>query len=111
MQPLCMTHRCYVGCYSLYVGVYSLYVDCHRRCVGCYSLYGCCTGVVWIVSSSMHDVQALCELLRPLSLTLTTKVAKCMARNPNPTTVAAIRPKKRWVAAILVGLGFLDTAL
>ena len=34
-----------------------------------------------------------------------------MARNPNPTTVAATRPKRRRVAATVVGLGFLDTAL
>ena len=36
---------------------------------------------------------------------------QCRARNPNPTTVAATRPKRRRVAATVVGLGFLDTAL
>ena len=39
------------------------------------------------------------------------KGTKCRPRNPNPTIVAATRPKVRRVAATIVGLGFLDTAL
>ena len=52
LQPLCMMCRRYVGCYGLYVG--------------CYSLYVWCVDDVLAVASSMHDAQALCELLHPL---------------------------------------------
>ena len=59
----------------------------------------------------MYDVQALCGLLHPLSLNLTIIWVQCRARNHNPTTVAAIRSKIWRIAATIVGLGFLDTAL
>ena len=66
---------------------------------------------MWVVTDSMYDVQALCVLLHPLTLTLTIKKVQCRDQNPNPTTVAATRPKRRRVAATVIGLGFLDTAL
>ena len=90
----------------------------YRRYVSCYILFACCTCVMWAVTSSlwdvtssMYDVQALCGLLHVLTLTLTIIRVQCRARNPNPTTVAATRPKRRRVVATVVGLGFLDTAL
>ena len=58
----------------------------------------------------MYDAQALCGLLHVLSLTLTIIKVQYTAQNPNPTTVAATNPKRRWVAAPVVGLGFLDIA-
>lgn len=36
---------------------------------------------------------------------------KCGAQNPNPIMLAVIHPKRRGVAATIVGLGCLDTAL
>ena len=36
---------------------------------------------------------------------------KCRPRIPNPNTKAATRPKRRRVAALVLGLGILDTAL
>ena len=71
------------------------------------------TSSTWAVTSYMYDVNALCGLSHPLTLTLTLAIKKeqCMARNPNPTTVAAIRPKRQRAAATVVWLGFLDTAL
>ena len=66
---------------------------------------------MWAAASYMYVVQALCGLLHVLTLTLTIIRVQCRARNPNPTTVAATRPKRRRVAATVVGLGFLDTAL
>ena len=66
---------------------------------------------MWTVIASMHDAQALCGLLHPLTLSLTITKVQCRARNPNPTTVAATHPKIRVLAATVVGLGFLDTAL
>ena len=83
----------------------------YRRYVGCYILYACCTCVMWAVASYVYVVQVLCGLLHPLTLILTMIKVQCTARNPNPTTVAATRPKRRRVAATVVGLGFLDTAL
>ena len=82
----------------------------HRRYVGCYILYACCTCVMWAVASYMYDVQALCGLLHVLTLTITLIKVQCTARNPNPNTVAANRPKRRRSAATVVGLEFLDTA-
>ena len=66
---------------------------------------------MWAVTSYMYDVQALCGLLHVLALTLTIIKVQCRARNPDPTTVAAIRPKRRQVIATVVELVFLDTAL
>ena len=68
---------------------------------------------MWAVTASMCDVQALCGLLHPLTLTLTLTIIKvqCRARNPHHTIVAASHSKRRRVAATVVGLGFLDTAL
>ena len=68
---------------------------------------------MWAVTASMYDVKALCGLLHHLNLTLTLTIIKvqCMDRNPNLTTVAATRPKIRWIAAAVVTLGFLDNAL
>ena len=71
LHPLRVMHRRYVGCYDLCVG-------CHVCRVGCCVLHARCTGVVWDVASSMwaltsytHDVQVLCGLSHPLTLTLT----------------------------------------
>ena len=64
----------------------------YRRNVGCYILYTCCTCVMWDVASYMYVVQALCGLFYVLTLTLTIIRVHGMARNPNPTTVAATRP-------------------
>ena len=66
---------------------------------------------MWDVASYMYDVYALFGLLYVLTLTLTMIKVKCTARNPKPTTVAATHPKRRPVAATVIGLGFLDTAL
>ena len=78
-QPLCIMFRRYVGCYILYV---------------------CCTCVMWAVASYVYDVYALCWLLHVLTLTLTIIQVQCTARNPNRTTVAATRPKRRRVARV-----------
>ena len=69
------------------------------------------TSSMWVVTSYVYDVQALCGLLHPLTLTLIIIKVQCRARNPNPTKVGATRPKRRWVAATAVGLGFLGTDL
>ena len=66
---------------------------------------------MWDVASYVHDAHALCGLLHPLILTLTIIKVQCTARNHNPTTVAAARRLFGWVAATVMGLGFLDTAL
>ena len=52
-------HRRYVGYHRFYMGFYM------RRVVYC-NLFACCTGALWDVASSMHDVQALCGLLLTL---------------------------------------------
>ena len=66
---------------------------------------------MWSAVASTHDAQALCVLFHPLTLSLTTTKVQCRDRNPNPTTLAATRPKRRRVAANAAGLGFLDAAL
>ena len=67
------------------------------------------TSSMWAVTASMCDVQALCGLLHPLTLTLTIIRVQCTGRKPNPTIVATTRPKRWRIAANLVRLGFLDT--
>ena len=69
------------------------------------------TSYTWAVTSYVYDVQALCGLLHALTLTITIIRVQCTARIPNPTTVAATHPKRRRVAATVVGLGFLDAVL
>ena len=69
------------------------------------------TSYMWAVTTSMYDVHVLCGLLHPLTLILTIIKGQFRARNPNPTTVAATRQKRRRIAATVVGSGFLDTAL
>ena len=66
---------------------------------------------MWAVTASTDDVQALCGMLHPLTLILTTMKVQCRTRNPNFTTVAATRPEIRRAAASVVGLGILDAAL
>ena len=66
---------------------------------------------MWAVVACVHDVQALYGMLHPLTLTLTITKVQCRALNPNPTIVATTRPKRRRVAATVVGLVFLDADL
>ena len=66
---------------------------------------------MWAVTSYVYDVQVLCGLLHPLTLTLTITKVQYRARNPNHITVAATRRLFGRVAATVIGLGFLDTAL
>ena len=66
---------------------------------------------MWDVTSYVYDVQALCGLLHPLTLTLIMIKVQCTIQNPNPTTVTATLQKRRRVAATVVRLGFIDTAL
>ena len=63
------------------------------------------TSSMWAVTVAMYDVQALCGLLNPLTLTLT------ITRNPNTTTVASTCLKRLRVAATVIRLEILDTAL
>ena len=88
-----------------------------RRVVSCV-LYACFTGVVWAVTHSMravaaitHNAHALCAMKHNVTLTINIIKVQYSARNPNLTTLVATLPKRRRVAANVVGLGFLDTAL
>ena len=61
--------------------------------------------VMWAVTASMYDVQALCRLLHPLTLTLTIIKVQYTARNPNLTAVTATCRIFWRVAATVLGLG------
>ena len=45
-----------------------------------WAIIGAVTFSMWAVTSYVYDAQALCRLLHPLTLTLTTIKVQCMAR-------------------------------
>ena len=91
----CMMHKHYVVYCVLFVGYCSLYVGCYRRLVEYKIMCACCTGVMWDVTASMHGVQALCGLLRPLWRMLRTLCGLSLAKIENVDRERRQGTKKR----------------
>ena len=84
------------------------------RHVNMCTLYLTCSHQIWhsiLCPSDVHILEMTSCPNITLTLTLTIKDDECRTWNSNSTIVAATCPKIRRIAATIVGLGFLDTAL